>query len=150
MRAGDAAPGATSAHVSLHVRLAGAAATGAALFDLSRGRQALLSIAGAGLAAVLAAGGVPSLRVTVIGLIAAWAGYFVAFSLNDVLDRRTDTESLRAGKARPEGFDIDTAFSRHPLAAGKLTCLLYTSDAADDLLCVDLGGRRIIKKKNKK
>ena len=28
------------------------------------------------------------------------------------------------------------------------SCLLYTSDAADDLLCVDLGGRRIIKKKN--
>src|SRR5450756_2830016 len=26
-------------------------------------------------------------------------------------------------------------------------CLLYTSDAADDQLCVDLGGRRIIKKK---
>ena len=29
-------------------------------------------------------------------------------------------------------------------------CLLYTSDAADDLLCVDLGGRRIIKKQKKK
>ena len=29
------------------------------------------------------------------------------------------------------------------------TCLLYTSDAADDLLCVDLGGRRIIKKKHR-
>ena len=28
-------------------------------------------------------------------------------------------------------------------------CLLYTSDAADDLLCVDLGGRRLIKKKKK-
>ncbi len=27
------------------------------------------------------------------------------------------------------------------------TCLLYTSDAADELLCVDLGGRRIIQKK---
>ena len=27
-------------------------------------------------------------------------------------------------------------------------CLLYTSDAADDLLCVDLCGRRIINKKN--
>ena len=26
-------------------------------------------------------------------------------------------------------------------------CLLYTSDAADDLLCVDLGGRRVIQKK---
>ena len=30
----------------------------------------------------------------------------------------------------------------------RLDCLLYTSDAADDLLCVDLGGRRIIKKNN--
>ena len=29
----------------------------------------------------------------------------------------------------------------------KNTCLLYTFDAADDRLCVDLGGRRIIKKK---
>ena len=29
------------------------------------------------------------------------------------------------------------------------SCLLYTSDAADDLLCVDLGGRRIIKQKKK-
>jgi len=27
------------------------------------------------------------------------------------------------------------------------TCLLYTSDAADDMQCVDLGGRRIIKNK---
>ena len=31
-----------------------------------------------------------------------------------------------------------------------ICCLLYTSDAADDLLCVDLGGRRIIKKKKQK
>src|SRR5450756_1804433 len=29
----------------------------------------------------------------------------------------------------------------HPVTG----CLLYTSDAADDLLCVALGGRRIIK-----
>ncbi len=26
-------------------------------------------------------------------------------------------------------------------------CLLYTSDAADDLIGVDLGGRRLLKKK---
>src|SRR5665213_4240270 len=32
-------------------------------------------------------------------------------------------------------------FQRNPLRP----CLLYTSDAADDLLCVDLGGRRFIK-----
>ena len=30
-----------------------------------------------------------------------------------------------------------------------MTCLLYTSDAADERSSVDLGGRRIIKKKNK-
>ena len=36
-----------------------------------------------------------------------------------------------------------------PRASGVLVCLLYTSDAADDLLCVDLGGRRIIEKKKK-
>ena len=30
-----------------------------------------------------------------------------------------------------------------------LVCLLYTSDAADEGLGVDLGGRRIIKKKQK-
>ena len=35
-----------------------------------------------------------------------------------------------------------TAFSIY------IFCLLYTSDAADDSLRVDLGGRRIIKKKN--
>src|SRR5665811_1822280 len=31
-----------------------------------------------------------------------------------------------------------------------VACLLYTSEAADDLTRVDLGGRRIIKKKKKK
>ena len=30
------------------------------------------------------------------------------------------------------------------------TCLLYTSDAADERSSVDLGGRRIIKKKKSK
>eukprot|EP00825_Cyclidium_porcatum_P018267 TRINITY_DN20871_c0_g2_i1.p1 TRINITY_DN20871_c0_g2~~TRINITY_DN20871_c0_g2_i1.p1 ORF type:complete len:178 (+),score=40.68 TRINITY_DN20871_c0_g2_i1:173-706(+) len=33
------------------------------------------------------------------------------------------------------------------IEASPYTCLLYTSDAADDMQCVDLGGRRIIKKK---
>ena len=34
-----------------------------------------------------------------------------------------------------------------PAGSTNYTCLLYTSDAADDLLCVDIGGGRIIKKK---
>ena len=42
-----------------------------------------------------------------------------------------------------EGKVID----RRGTVEAKNTCILYTSDAADDLICVDLGGRRIIKKK---
>ena len=43
--------------------------------------------------------------------------------------------------------DFPSGFKTHAEVIG--TCLLYTSDAADDLPCVDLGGRRIIKKKKK-
>src|SRR5450756_163534 len=43
--------------------------------------------------------------------------------------------------SRPAATPIAPAASRR-----RIGCLLYTSDAADDLLCVDLGGRRIIKK----
>src|SRR5450756_3133110 len=45
---------------------------------------------------------------------------------------------------------VETHTVRLPSPCLIRTCLLYTSDAADDLLCVDLGGRRIIKKKKKK
>ena len=38
-------------------------------------------------------------------------------------------------------FNIDECFNIQHIG-----CLLYTSDAADDMQCVDLGGRRIIKK----
>ena len=41
------------------------------------------------------------------------------------------------------------AIARGTPAKSVMACLLYTSDAADDLLCVDLGGRRSIKKKKK-
>ena len=37
----------------------------------------------------------------------------------------------------------------HHSVYASYTCLLYTSDAADDMQCVDLGGRRIIKKKKR-
>ena len=37
-----------------------------------------------------------------------------------------------------------------PEKVKNISCLLYTSDAADERSSVDLGGRRIIKKKKKK
>src|SRR5450756_3140542 len=44
-------------------------------------------------------------------------------------------------------FCVRTRSSKRRPRVSRTPCLLYTSDAADDLLCVDLGGRRIIKKK---
>src|SRR5680860_1870155 len=52
---------------------------------------------------------------------------------------------LKAGIASAAPIDIQIS---KPILHHPGTCLLYTSDAADDLLCVDLGGRRIIKKNN--
>ena len=47
-------------------------------------------------------------------------------------------------KTFPLAAELDKQFSIVPLHK---SCLLYTSDAADERSSVDLGGRRIIKKK---
>ena len=44
---------------------------------------------------------------------------------------------------------VEHATLKLPKRPASTGCLLYTSDAADDLPCVDIGGCRIIKKKNK-
>src|SRR5450756_3104842 len=51
--------------------------------------------------------------------------------------------------ARPVAEAMSRDLGQAVIIENKAGCLLYTSDAADDLLCVDLGGRRIIKKKTK-
>ena len=53
---------------------------------------------------------------------------------------RADGGGREVDHQRALGVDLARVFG----------CLLYTSDAADDLLCVDLGGSRIIKKKKEK
>src|SRR5450756_2844483 len=40
----------------------------------------------------------------------------------------------------------DSYYNMREIIEQNMICLLYTSDAADDLPCVDLGGRRIMKK----
>ena len=56
-------------------------------------------------------------------------------------------EVISDGRALPEADRVAHVDRLHQLATQLRGCLLYTSDAADDLLCVDLGGRRHIKKK---
>ena len=71
--------------------------------------------------------------------------------VNEVLhaDRlRSDVESplkFRIVSRDPDGTGVFSALqSLNATQRHHKPCLLYTSDAADDLLCVDLGGRRII------
>src|SRR5659263_705981 len=86
-------------------------------------------------------------------------GYKI-FKADDVLIKQTlglmrgDVYiGLLDGQSVRVNLDANNLVQKHcsilaKTGAGKsYTCLLYTSDAADDLLCVDLGGRRIIKKK---
>ena len=62
-----------------------------------------------------------------------------------VLQRRHSDRDRPVEPVRAVGTaDVDLAGDDHVSA-----CLLYTSDAADERSSVDLGGRRIIKKKNR-
>ena len=65
-----------------------------------------------------------------------------------IRDRDRDDQFGKRLASRPRSpLDYSQAHGRAP---GQCTdCLLYTSDAADERSSVDLGGRRILKKKNK-
>ena len=77
-----------------------------------------------------------------VTLPADYAAIPLAAGTADVSDEdvQAQIDSIMAQYAKPEQI-TDRAIEDG--------CLLYTSDAADDLPCVDLGGRRTIKKKNK-
>src|SRR5450756_884707 len=89
------------------------------------------------------------------GRLAKQAGGAVLATMGGtvVLAAATVSNSTKEGI---DFFPLTVDYFEKMYAAGKIpggfykSCLLYTSDAADDLLCVDLGGRRIIKKKKKK
>ncbi len=74
---------------------------------------------------MLATGTIPSLRVCLLGLLAALAGYFCVYSLNDLLDLRADREEIRVSSPdplawKPEVAHMDVMTLRHPVAAGAL------------------------------
>ncbi|MHB0976445.1 MAG: UbiA prenyltransferase family protein [Candidatus Aquicultorales bacterium] len=92
-----------------------------AIFDFSRGKQALLSVAQPALGAILALGHLPGTLVILIGIAAATTGFLAVFSLNDVLDYKVDKLALEKGIAETVGPDIDVTFLRHPLASGHVS-----------------------------
>ena len=65
--------------------------------------------------------------------------------------RQLDGLALATDLGLAPTVEIGDGFTRqvrHPVSY--TACLLYTSDAADERSSVDLGGRRIIKKKKEK
>ena len=69
--------------------------------------------------------------------------------LGDVYKRQHDElGDHRVVEHRDLAAFINASVHAHATAVRHRHCLLYTSDAADERSSVDLGGRRIIKKKN--
>ena len=98
-------------------------------------------------------------------LIVCWKGCFYVFffqaedgirdlvrsrGLGDVYKRQLQGQGhpLR-GWTRGVERDEEEVRTSARKSAMSMTCLLYTSDAADERSSVDLGGRRIIKKKKR-
>src|SRR5680860_1476582 len=59
----------------------------------------------------------------------------------DELRINTSKNTLNVLETAMEGGNYDGTTDKGKAAIYYSVCLLYTSDAADDLLCVDLGGR---------
>jgi 4-hydroxybenzoate polyprenyltransferase len=90
-------------------------------FALSRTPHGVIDMATPVLAALLCLGHFPSLAVTIVGLIAVFAGYTAVYALNDLIDYRVDKKKVCiGGYCDGEGY-IDGALMRHPLAKGALS-----------------------------
>src|SRR5450756_3097726 len=102
---------------------------------------AALLIVSIGIGAAIAAGSASDLNSNTgnkAGFDATPVSLFAFFELGQLIIAVIGAMAITA--------EYSTGMVRTSLTALPRRCLLYTSDAADDLLCVDLGGGRIIKK----
>jgi 4-hydroxybenzoate polyprenyltransferase len=88
------------------------------LYGFSRGTQAMLSIAQPVIPALFAVDGLSLGRFTLL-IVAAAAGYGAVLAAHDLMDLRLDRRRL-AHASPSEGFDLENAGGRHPVAGGHL------------------------------
>src|SRR5659263_95309 len=90
------------------------------------------------------------LLTAVSGMIGAVAGRLARIiDRARLLENRLEAGGVEASRAIKMYAELRQLRRRGWLVNSCIALLTFTSDAADDLLCVDLGGRRIIKKKKK-
>ena len=87
---------------------------------LSRTPHGLLDMATPAFAVLLYLGGFPPVRVIIIGLITAFAGYTAVYALNDIIDFRTDMAKVSQSVRTAENY-LDSLMIMHPMAQGLLT-----------------------------
>ena len=90
-------------------------------FALSRTPHGLIDMSTPALGALLWLGVFPPLKVIILGLVTAFAGYTAVYALNDVIDYRVDKEKLQQGGLDDKGIDLDALMVRHPVAQGFLS-----------------------------
>jgi len=90
---------------------------------LSRTLHGSLDMAAPFVGALLCLGGLPSLRVGIVGAITVFAGYTAVYALNDLVGFRLDRDKLRLQSHRDQDDPayLDAALMRHPLAQGALS-----------------------------
>jgi len=87
---------------------------------LSRTPHGLLDAATPAMGALLCLGHFPPVRVMLVGLVAAFAGYTAVYALNDLVDFRIDRERLSLRDHKSDPFDVDAVMVPHPVAQGLL------------------------------
>jgi len=66
--------------------------------------------------ALLWLGNFPSLKIILLGLMTAFAGYTAVYAMNDIIDYPLDKKKIRQGWLHHSVNDLDAKIIRHPMA----------------------------------
>lgn len=91
-----------------------------ALLGFSRVLISFFVMVQAGLAAIIALKGLPSMEVMILGIIACLFGSSALIAFNDLMDLKIDKEKIKF-RSKPQTFDMGSLFIQHPVAHGILS-----------------------------
>lgn len=86
----------------------------------SRPLQASFSVVQPMIVVLIALGGFPEPKLLILLVVSCVTGFFAIFALNDLLDFKIDTKSLKS-EGITKSWDVDSLLVRHPLAQGVIT-----------------------------